>query len=417
MSGGHDHDAGAGLRSVDEARDGLLAQIDVLPSLELPLLESFGNVLATDLVARADLPSFASSAMDGFAVRAAEVANASMEKPTSLKIVGRAAIGHAPEVAVGSGEAVKIATGAPIPMGADAIVPVEDTHTEGNHVLISYPAAQGRHIRLPAEDVRSGELLVAAGRRISAPEIGLLASDGFARLPVIPPPRVVVISTGDELVEPGKDLAFGQLHDSNAYAVAAAVREVGAQPVMAGIVHDDPAALRDVVVQHSHAADAFISTGGVSVGERDPVKAAFEGRGEIDFYKVAMQPGMPQAFGQIEGKPYFGLPGNPVSTFVSFEVFVRPALLKMMGRRELFRPEVTAMAADELRGPVGKTAFVRVLISRGQDGFVCEPTGGRGSNLISTVTRANGLAILPPGVETIHAGGEVQVMVFRAMED
>ena len=207
-----------------------------------------------------------------------------------------------------------------------------------------------------------------------------------------------MLSTGDELIPPTETPDFGQIRDSNAYTLFGALREAGAIPVLAGIIRDDADSLKQTVLDHLIQADAFISSGGVSVGERDVVKAAFFRRGDIDFYKVAMQPGMPQGFGHIEGKPYFGLPGNPVSVFVSFELFVRPAMLKMMGRTQLDRPEVTATRlAAEVSGPKGKMQYARVVIERGDDGWIATPTGGRGSNLISTVARANGLAMIPPG--------------------
>jgi molybdopterin molybdotransferase len=228
---------------------------------------------------------------------------------------------------------------------------------------------------------------------------------------------VVVLSTGDELVPPTSTPEYGQIRDSNAYTLFGALREVGATPMLAGIVRDDVEQLKETVLSHLIQADAFVSSGGVSVGERDVVKAAFFRRGELDFYKVAMQPGMPQGFGRIEGKPYFGLPGNPVSVFVSFEMFIRPALLKMMGRTQLFRPEVTATLAGEVTGPRGKTQFARVNVTRTTDGWTAQPTGERGSNLISTVSRANGLAVVPAGTETASAGDRVKVMLFRSAED
>jgi len=227
----------------------------------------------------------------------------------------------------------------------------------------------------------------------------------------------VVLSTGDELIAPGQSPEYGQIRDSNAYLLFGALREAGAVPMMAGIVRDEVEDLKDRVLSHLVQADAFISSGGVSVGERDVVKAAFFKRGELDFYKVAMQPGMPQGFGQIEGKPFFGLPGNPVSVFVSFEIFIRPALRKMMGRRQLFRPEITARLDADVSGPVGKTQFARVRVKRTKQGWIATPTGGRGSNLIGTVSRANGLAIVPAGVETATAGSQVKVIVFRSSED
>jgi molybdopterin molybdotransferase len=355
--------------------------------------------------------------MDGYAVRSSEVATATPSVPVELRVVGRALIGQRPEGTVGGGEAMQIATGAPVPAGADTIVPVENTETVGTIVRVMAGTAEGRHIRPAGEDVKAGESLVPAGRRLQAPELGLLATAGVSHPLVRPRPRVVVISTGDELIPPTQTPEFGQIRDSNAYTLFAALREAGAVPTLAGIVRDDVDALKEVVLSHLVQADAFVSSGGVSVGERDVVKAAFFRRGDLDFYRVAMQPGMPQGFGHIEGKPYFGLPGNPVSVFVSFEVFIRPALMTMMGRRNRYRPEVSARLEQPISGPVGKTQFARVRVKRTREGWVATPTGARGSNLISTVARANGLAVVPSGTETAEAGSEVPVMLFRSMED
>ena len=413
----HNHDSGIGLRLVEEAREHVLDRIAPLQPLELPLTEAYGCVLARDVVAEADLPAFASSAMDGFAVRSSEVEGAGPASPVELRVTGRAMIGRRPEGTVGGGEAMAIATGAPVPAGADTVVPIESCEVQGAVVRILAPSPEGKHIRPAGEDVRSGDSLVPAGRRLQAPELGLLAASGVSHPLVHPRPRVVVISTGDELIPPSQTPDFGQIRDANAYTLFASLREAGAVPMLAGIVHDDEDTLRDAVLSHALQADAFVSSGGVSVGERDVVKAAFQGRGELEFYGVAMQPGMPQGFGHIEGKPYFGLPGNPVSVFVSFEVFIRPALMKMMGRRNLFRPEITARLEQDVSGPRGKTQFARVRVRRTREGWTAVPTGARGSNLIATVARANGLAVVPPGIETAAAGTEVRVLLFRSMED
>ncbi len=413
----HDHDSGEGLLSVEEARERVLSAVNPLGSLQVPLTDAYGCVLAEDIVATHDLPSFASSAMDGFAVRSLDVANASPSEPVELKIVGRAMIGRRPESTVGGHEASRIATGAPIPAGADTVVPIENVELSGETVRILEPAPEGRHIRPVGEDVRTGSILVETGKRLGAPELGLLANAGFPHPVVHPRPRVIVLSTGDELIPPTEDPQFGQVRDSNAYTIFGAVREAGAIPVLAGIVKDDVDQLKETLLVHEIQADAFISSGGVSVGERDVVKAAFFRRGDVDFYRVAMQPGMPQGFGNIEGKPFWGLPGNPVSVFVSFEVFVRPALMKMLGRTQLGRPEITAVLTQDVTGPVGKLQFARVVVARGAEGWTATPTGARGSNLISTVSRANGLAMIPPGTETARSGSQVRVMVFRSSED
>jgi molybdopterin molybdotransferase len=413
----HDHDSAEGLLSVHEARERVLSRVRPLAPLELPLQEAYGCVLARGAVATRSIPDFASSAMDGFAVRASDVAAATPATPVQLRIAGRALIGRRPESTVGGDEAVWIATGAPIPAGADAVVPIEAAEATEDVVHVFEPSLPGRHIRPSAEDVRDGDTLIEAGRRLGPPELGLLATAGVSHPLVHPRPRVVVISTGDELVPPSEAPEFGQLHDSNAYLLFGALREAGALPVLAGIVRDDVDSLKESVLTHLVQADAFISSGGVSVGERDVVKAAFFRRGDLDFFKVAMQPGMPQAFGHVEGKAYWGLPGNPVSVFVSFEMFIRPALMKMMGRSELGRPEIQAVLEADVTGPRAKTQFARVRVRRTESGWVATPTGPRGSNLISTVARANGLAVVPPGTETAPAGSSVRVMLFRGAED
>jgi molybdopterin molybdotransferase len=414
----HDHDAPDGLLPVEDARERVLSRVHPLAPLQLPLTDAFGCVVAEDVLATHDLPEFASSAMDGFAVRASDVAGATPAQPRELKIVGRALIGHEPEGTVGAGETMHIATGAPVPAGADVIVPIENANVDGDEVvrLLDGPPP-GTHVRPRGEDVHEGDVLIPSGKRVGAPELGLLAHAGHPTPLVHPRPRVVVLSTGDELVSPTETPTFGQVRDANSFTIFGALREMGAMPVMAGIVRDDVESLRDTIFNFEIQADAFVSSGGVSVGERDVVKAAFFRRGEVDFYKVAMQPGMPQGFGHVEGKPYFGLPGNPVSVFVSLEVFVRPAILKMMGRRHLFRPEVTARLTDQVRGPRGKLQFARVEVRHEKDGWSATPTGARGSNLISTVARANGLAMIPAGTETAPAGSTVQVMLFRSSED
>src|SRR5918996_978959 len=411
----HDHDSPEGLLPVDEARERVLGRVQPLPPLHLLLTDAQGFVFAEDVVATHDLPEFASSAMDGFAVRASDVEGATPSEPVELRIVGRALIGHQPEGTVGAGEAMHIATGAPIPAGADAVVPIENATMEGDDLvrLLDGPAP-GTHVRPHGEDVREGDVLIPAGKRLGAPELGLLAIAGHPAPLVHPRPRVVVLSTGDELVSPTEDPAFGQVRDANSALIFGALREMGAMPVMAGSVRDDGESLRETIFSFEIQADAFVSSGGVSVGERDVVKAAFFRRGEVAFYKVAMQPGMPQGFGHVEGKPYFGLPGNPVSVFVSLEVFVRPAILTMMGRRQIFRPEVSAKLAEEIRGPRGKLQFARVDVRRERGGWTATPTGLRGSNLISTVARANGLAMIPAGTAAAPAGSSVKVMVFRS---
>ncbi len=414
----HDHHGHGDepMRSVEEVRASILAEVRPLEPFELPLQEAYGCVLAVDVSTQVDLPPFDSSAMDGFAVRARDIEDASVDQPTSLRITGRALMGREPDVAVGHGEAVRIATGAPVPKGADAIVPVEHAVTQGETVLVMRAFPEGASVRPAAQDATKGDLLVPAGRRLGGPELGFMASAGLADVKVYPRPRVAILSTGDELVDPGRPIGFGQIRDSNSYTLFGATREAGAAPLLGGIVRDDIDELRDMVLGLVSRADVFVSSGGVSVGERDVVKRAFFRRGDISFYRVAMQPGMPQGFGEVEGRPYFGLPGNPVSVFVSFEMFIRPALLKMMGRRDLLRPEVDAELVTEIRGPINRAVYARVRVRRERGRWVAESTGGGQSNLLSTVARANGLAVLPVGQEVAGPGDRVRVILFRALE-
>jgi molybdopterin molybdotransferase len=413
----HDHDSAEGLLPVEEARERILSRITPLAPIELHLQEALGCVAAEDVLASEDMPAFSSSAMDGFALRSADLEGATESSPVELRVVGRARIGRRPDATVGDGEAIRIDTGAPIPAGADSVVPIENCLASQDTVRVLQWVPPGKHVRPAGEDSRTGDLLVPAGRRLGGPELGLIAAAGCSRVLVHPKPRVVVISTGDELVEPGRFPQFGQIRDANAYTLFGALREAGARPYLAGIVPDDVESFKEMILSQLLQADAFISSGGVSVGEHDVVKRAFFRRGEIDFFRVAMQPGMPQAFGAFEGKPYFGLPGNPVSVFVSFEVFVRPALLKLAGRTDLDRPQVTAVLDSEISGPEGKTVFARVRVRRTTEGWFATSTGSRSSNLLRTVTRANGLAVIPPGVERLEAGDRCRVLLFRRLDE
>ena len=413
----HDHDSGEGLLSVERARERILSRIAALPPVELPLGESHGCVLAEDVVATGEIPAFTSSAMDGFAARAKDVAGASPDRPAALRIAGAVAMGRAAEIVVPAGGAVRIPTGGVLPEGADCVVPIEQCVVEEGRVIVLQASEPGRYVRSAGEDARTGDLLVPAGRRLLASDLGFLAAAGLDIVLVHPRPHVAIISTGDELVEAGAPATEGQIRDANSVTLAGAVRETGAHPLPAIIVRDDPRGLRDAIGSVSDVADLIVASGGVSVGERDPVRGAFVDSGEVDFYRVAMQPGMPQGFGIVSGKPFFGLPGNPVSVFVSFEVFVRPALLRMMGRRLLFRMEGTARLETAISGPGEKTQFAQVVVRKSADGWTAASTGSRQSNLMGTASRANGLAIIPAGVEKLDAGERCTVMLFRDVED
>ena len=372
--------------------------------------------MAADVPAPFDLPPFASSAMDGYAVRSADVAGATSVRPVTLRIAGTVRMGRSADDHVEPGAAVVIPTGGAVPAGADAVVPVEHCAMEGDRLVVLRSAEPGQYVRPAGEDVRAGNLLVPAGRRLGPGDLGLLAAAGIPTVPVRPRARVGILSTGDELLEPGDARGDAAIYDANAFTLDAAVREAGAVPVPLGRVEDDPGQLARALADATPRVDALVSSGGVSVGQHDPVKAAFGDHGDVEFVEVAMQPGKPQAFGSIGGRPYFGLPGNPVSVFVSFEVFVRPALLRMMGRSEE-RPTVTATLAGDVGGPIEKVRFARVRVERANHGWRAVPSGGRRSNLMATVSRANGLAVIPAGVERLVAGDIVEVMVFRDLDD
>jgi molybdopterin molybdotransferase len=409
----HDHvdrETGAALVAFEDARRRAMDHIEPLPPGPLSLREAHGCVLAADVIAPMDLPPFTSSAMDGFAVRAEDVAGASADHPVPLRVTGRVAMGRPAEDPVVPGSAVAVPTGGPIPEGADAVVPVEHVVVEGDRALVLRPPQPGRHVRPGGQDVRAGELLCAAGRRLSGAELGLLASAGHAEVPVHRRARVGILSTGDELVEPGADRPGAAIYDANAFTLYGSVLDAGAVPTALGRVADDPSAVAEALADTASRVDVLVSSGGVAVGDRDPVKAAF--RDQVDFLEVAMQPGKPQAFGIVGGRPYFGLPGNPVSVFVSFEAFVRPALMRLMGRPER-RPEVEAVVDGELGGPVEKVRFARVRLRREGDGWRATPAGGRQSNLLATVARAHGLAVVPRGVASLATGDRCRVWLLR----
>jgi molybdopterin molybdotransferase len=406
-------DLARSLYSVEEAQGRIMDAVVPLPPVELPLLQAWGCVLATDVAARYDIPTFPSSAMDGYAVRAEDIRGASPESPVALRKVGEAPIGHPPKDPVGPGETVWIATGAPVPEGSDCIAPIEEVEEDGDTIRVLKAFEAGSFVRPVGQDLRRGEVVVRAGRRLLGPELGVLSSAGNPRALVHPRVRVAVLSTGDELIEPGAEAAYGQIADTNSYTLWGNLAEAGAVPLRLGIVADDEDKLRAAIMQGLGEADVVITSGGVSVGQRDVVKRILEGLGTIERYKVAMQPGAPQAFGLVEGKPFFGLPGNPVSVFVSFELFIRPALLKMMGHSSLTRPEVRAVLEEDVAGPADKTRYSRVLVTGPPGAWRARPTGGPASHLLATVSRANGLAIIPAGTPVARAGDEVTVSLFR----
>jgi molybdopterin molybdotransferase len=398
-----------GLVPLEEVRAAVLRECVPLNPRAVPLEEALGCVTATALEAEELVPPFDNTAMDGFAVRAADTAAA----PVELKVVGTLAAGAAPDVEVGAAQAVRIMTGAPIPPGADAVVMVERTHTDddGATVVIEQAASAGDHIRRAGDDLRPGQVVVEAGTVVGPAHLGVLASLGYQRVPVFPRPRVGVLSTGDELVEGPVELRPGQIRDSNRPTLLALIRQSDFAAVDLGLIGDDEAAIADAVGTGLETCDALVTTGGVSVGDFDYMKAVLDRLGTMRAWQVAIKPAKPFAFGVIAGKPVFGLPGNPVSSMVSFELFARPALRQMGGHRRLFRPEAEAVADEALRRrPDGKLHLVRVIARRdGDDGWRVRPAGGQGSHQLWAAANANALALVPDG-DGVDAGRDVRIV-------
>ena len=401
--------------SVDEHLEAILAVVGPLPELDLTLLDAHGCVLAEDVVADSPLPNFDNAQMDGYAVRAADLAAATETTPVLLPVVGDIAAGSRGTFSVQPGLCVRIMTGAPMPSGADAVVPVEWTDGGLVNVAVHRSTEAGGYVRRAGEDAPAGATVLAAGTYLQAAQLGLIAAVGKPRVRARPKPRVVVVSTGSELVELGDPLLPGQIYDSNGYALAAAAREAGAIAYRVGPVGDDPKLLIATIEDQLIRADILVTTGGVSVGAHDVVREVIGRLGDVTFSKVAMQPGQPQAFGTIgEDKvPFFGLPGNPVSALVSFEVFVRPAIRRMLGSEPIQRPRVRARLTQALFSPAGRRQFVRVRLGVEDGEYVATPVGGAGSHLIASMAHANALAVIPEETTELPVGTPVPVMVLE----
>jgi molybdenum cofactor synthesis domain-containing protein len=394
--------------SLDEAERYVLEHVSPLPAEEVVLSDARGCVVAADVVASEAVPPFANSAMDGYAVRAADTTGA----PVDLKVVGMIAAGTAPDRAVGTGEAMRIMTGAPMPDGADAVVLVERTQTDGDRVTIEIDVEVGTSVRGVGEDVKPGDVVAAVGTVLSPGHLGVLASVGVDRVTVHRRPRVGVMSTGDELVEQGS-LARGQIRDSNRPTLVALLQQSGFEAIDLGIVADDEDAVTGALTHAVETCDAVMTSGGVSMGDLDFIKVVLDRIGDMRWMQIAIKPAKPLAFGTVGKVPVFGLPGNPVSSMVSFELFARPALRRMAGHAQLQRLHVTATAPDGLRrGPDGKVHLVRVVASQEDDGsWVVRSAGGQGSHQLTAMAAANALAILPDG-DGVPPGGGVRTMLL-----
>ena len=408
---GHRHHVDpAELEPLGDYRRRVLSGLSPLTPIQTALSEAHGSVLAEDVSAPGDIPPFANSAMDGYAVAAATV---TAGEP--VRVVGEIAAGAAERPSPGPGQAVRIMTGAPLPAGVDAIVPVELVDEHGHEVVLHIVPTAGENVRDAGESVRAGETVLTAGRPLGAAEIGMLAAMGVGRVLVHPRPRVAVLATGDELIEPGKPLRPGQIHESNSYLLAAQVVEAGAIAFRQPIAVDDRASLKRAFRGALAQADLLVTSGGVSAGRYDLSKQVLADMGDVSFSKVGMQPGMPQAFGTIDGVPVFGLPGNPVSAAVSFEVHVRPAIRRLQGRQDLNRPRLTARLAEGVRSPEHKVSFLRVTLERVADGWTASTTGAQGSGILRSMVLADGLAEVPAERTSLDAGEQVVVHLLKEM--
>jgi molybdopterin molybdotransferase len=399
--------------SVDAHVADVAALVRPLEPIELPLAEAEGCVLAADLTARHPLPPFDNSAMDGYAVRSADIAAATDAAPVTLPVTGEIAAGDTGAYAVAPGQCVAIMTGAKLPAGADAVVQVEWTDGGRTKVAIRQPADRGNAVRRTGGDAKAGDVLLGAGSVLGPPQIGLVAAAGHGVVLVRPKPRVVVISTGNELAEPGAPVTPGRIWESNSFMLTAAARQAGCLAYRAPIVPDDPHALLDAIEDQLLRADLLITSGGVSMGgENDVVKDVLGRLGTVTFRKVAMQPGMPQGFGVVgqDQTPIFTLPGNPVSAYVSFQIFVRAALDALLRTRELALPTTRAVLTGPLKAPAGRRAYLRGRLNRAEG--TVEPLSGQGSHQLAALGRANALIVVPEWIIKMNEGDEAEVMIL-----
>lgn len=398
--------------SVDAYREGILAGIAVLEPLELPLLDAHGCVLAEDVSAPWPLPNFDNSSMDGYAVRASDIAQATESTPVILPVLDDVPAGFRSELTLEPGQAIRIMTGAPMPDGADAVVPVERTDGGAERVEIRGAVDVGAYIRRAGEDVQPGDRVMNRGTVLSARHLAVLAAVGKGTLLVHPRPRVAVISTGTELVEPGTELKKGLISDSNSFLLVAAAREIGADAYRVPPVIDDEDAFLEAVTDQLHRADLILTSGGVSMGAYDTVKAVFSRLGTVEFMKVAMHPGMPQGHGVVgeQEVPIITLPGNPVSSFISFQNFVRPAIMKLRGLEEPVRETITATLDVEMTSPKEKRQFARGVFT---ESGVRPIGGGQGSHVIGGLAASECLIVIPEGTDVAAAGSQVDVIDLR----
>ncbi len=412
------------LRSVEDAQAEMLRSFAPLEAETVPLMAALGRVLAVDVVADMNVPPFANSAMDGYAVRAADVAGASDAAPATLRIAGEVPAGGMTNVPVEHGTAIRIMTGAPVPPGADSVVPFEDTDEAQpdsalaqGMVRVFKTATLGANLRAAGEDVREGAVVVPRGTLIDAAAIGVLATVGAAQVAVYRRPKVAILATGDELVEVHQRPGPGQIRNANGYANAAQVIEAGGEPLQLAIARDTEAELIARIEQAlDWGADLFLTSGGVSVGDYDVVKKVLTARGQMEFWRVKMKPGKPIAFGNIAGVPLLGLPGNPVSAMVGFELFGRAAMLRMQGRDGYVRPTINAQFTGTLHDRADRRQYVRVRVEQRDGQWLAHLTGEQGSGILTSMLHADGLMIVPEGMTTVEPGTTLPVLMLRWLE-
>jgi molybdopterin molybdotransferase len=415
--------------SVEEALQKILDEVNVLEAESVPILDTLGQVLAEDIKSNINIPPLDNSAMDGYAVRSADTQNASEKTPKFLKVIDIVMAGSVSKKEVVPGTAIRIMTGAPIPIGADTVVQFERTdegkNTDKTRVGVLEEIRPDLNIRKAGEDIARGTIALRKGTLIRPSEIGLMASIGYSKVKVIRRPVVAVLSTGNELVELNSPLPEGKIYDSNAYSIAALVKKYGCVPKVLGIARDDEVELVSKLKQ-AQDTDMLLTTGGVSMGDYDMVKDILARDGQMVFWQVRVKPGKPLAFGKIKGRdkngraksiPHLGLPGNPVSCMVSFELFVRPALLKMMGKKNIAKPMVAAIMEEPIKNDAGRRLYNRAIVEKRDGHYYARLTGSQSSGILTSMSLANGLVLIPEERKTVNKGETVQALMLDWNEE
>jgi len=408
--------------SVEEALERVLSYVHVLESEEKPILQCLGQVLDEEIISSIDIPPADNSAMDGYAIRAEDATGAAPSSPVYLNVIGEVKAGDIAKKEIVALSALRIMTGAPIPRGSDSVVKFEDTDEALRRertpfqIGILHQVTKGQNVRRSSEDIARGQLVLQKGTILRPAEVGVLASLGKKTARVIRRPLVAILATGDELVALGKPLPQGKIYNSNSFSIAAQVLRYGGLPKVMGITRDR---IKDITdkLQRSLYADMLLTSGGVSMGNYDLVKEVLAEQGEISFWTVRMKPGKPLAFGTIKGIPHLGLPGNPVSSMITFEIFARPAILKMMGKKNFSKPTIEATLDGRIRNTDGRRIFARATVSREGDRYLARVTGPQGSGILTSMSRANGLVIVPEYVDEVEHGETVKVLMLDWSEE